>query len=74
MEFSPETGGTSVRWTVRGDCRGFFRVPQRILLSMGRHEMRLALENLKGLLDVGAAALKSGPPQPAGSPLLRAAA
>ena len=51
MEFEPAPGGTAVRWSVLGDCRGFVRIPRAVLLARGRHEMRMALEALRRLLD-----------------------
>jgi Polyketide cyclase / dehydrase and lipid transport len=50
MDFHPEEGGTSVRWVVEGDCHGFLRVSEGVLLPMGRREMRQALQNLRRLL------------------------
>jgi uncharacterized membrane protein len=51
MEFSTEPGGTMVRWIVWGDCRGFFRVGQSILMGLGRREMRECLGRLKRALE-----------------------
>ena len=53
MEFERAPGGTVVRWTVRGDTRGFVRVGKRILVGLGRPEMRACLENLKAILEQG---------------------
>jgi carbon monoxide dehydrogenase subunit G len=56
MEFSTEPGGTVVHWIVCGDCRGFFRAGQSILMGLGRREMRDCLERLKRVLEEAEAA------------------
>jgi uncharacterized protein YndB with AHSA1/START domain len=50
MAFRAEEGGTSVRWSVSGDCRGFFRASERMLVAVGRREMHLALQKLKHVM------------------------
>jgi carbon monoxide dehydrogenase subunit G len=47
MEFRRVGGATRIQWTVVGDCRGFLRVAEGVLIGLGRPEMRACLENLK---------------------------
>ena len=53
MHFRAEAGGTRVRWTVRGDCRGFLRIAERALVLAGKRELRSCLDRLKSLLEEG---------------------
>ncbi len=55
MEFRSERGGTLIRWVVCGDCRGFLRAAEGVILGAGRREMHACLANLKRLLDAQAA-------------------
>jgi carbon monoxide dehydrogenase subunit G len=61
MEFQTIPEGTLVRWTVRAGCRGFLRVAEGMLGSLGRPEMRTCLENLKHVLEAGDV---QAPPEP----------
>lgn len=56
MRFERRDGGTLVRWTVAGDCRGFLRATEGLLVRAGRRELRGCLENLKRLLEASVAA------------------
>lgn len=56
MRFERDAGGTLVRWTVAGDCRGFLRATEGLLARAGRRELRACLENLKHLLEASVAA------------------
>ena len=62
MSFDRRPGGTLVRWTVEGDCRGLVRVAEGLMLRAGRHEMRQCLGNLKRLLEADARAPASPGP------------
>lgn len=56
MRFERAKGGTLVRWTVAGDCRGFLKVAEGLLVRVGRRELRACLESLKALLEEQASA------------------
>jgi uncharacterized protein YndB with AHSA1/START domain len=51
MEFHRERGSTRVRWIVGGDCGRFLRLPQTVLLGLGRPQMRACLDNLKRAVE-----------------------
>jgi hypothetical protein len=57
MRFEGEDPGTLLRWSVRGDCRGFLPVGRSILSLVGRREMRGCLERLKALVEGSPGAL-----------------
>jgi hypothetical protein len=56
MEFETERAGTLIRWIVCGDCRGFFRVTEAVMVGLGRRQMRICLENLRRALQATRAA------------------
>ena len=64
MEFETVSGGTNVRWTVNGGCRGLLRVAEGIMVSLGRPEMKACLENLKRVVEAREAGEDMPPPMP----------
>ena len=51
MEFEEQGPDTSIRWSIRGDARGFLRIGERLLRSVGEQEMRRCLARLSDLLE-----------------------
>ncbi|HEX9376670.1 MAG TPA: SRPBCC family protein [Actinomycetota bacterium] len=65
MEFESLRGATRIHWSVAGDCRGFLRVAEPVLVRAGRFEMHACLQNLKRFVEHRSAGHRTARRRPA---------